>query len=55
MTPSGVHAERGGDELGVHSIDQVGEAGAAQHPGRDGARAQDVAGGQVCAGQLALR
>ena len=30
----GVHAERAGDELGVHGVDQVGEAGAAQNAGR---------------------
>jgi hypothetical protein len=28
-----VHAERGGDEFGAHGVFQVGEAGAAQHPG----------------------
>src|SRR6266566_4057574 len=32
-----VHAERGGDQLGVHGVDQVDQAGAAQHPRRDAA------------------
>jgi hypothetical protein len=40
----GVHAERGGDELGVDGVDQAGEPGAAQCPGRDAAAVQHVAG-----------
>ncbi len=39
----GVHAERGGDELGVHGVDQVCEAGAAEHAGRDSGRVQAMA------------
>lgn len=40
----GVHAERGGDQLGIGGIDQVGQAGAAQHAGRDAARVEELAG-----------
>ena len=29
----GVHTERGGDQPGVGGVDQVGQAGAAQHAG----------------------
>jgi len=39
----GVHSERGGHELGVHGVDQVGQPGAAEHPGRDAARVEHVA------------
>ena len=36
----GVHSECGGHELGVHGVDQVGQPGAAEHPGRDAARVE---------------
>jgi len=39
----GVHAERGGDELGIHGVDQVDQPGAAEHPGRDAARVEHAA------------
>jgi hypothetical protein len=33
---SGVHAERGGNQLGIHRVDQIGRASAAQQYPRAG-------------------
>ena len=39
----GTHSERGRDELGIQGVDQLGGAGAAEQPGPDACRVQDVA------------
>lgn len=39
----GIHAEGSGDELGVHGVDKVDQAGGAQSLGRDAAGVQEVA------------
>jgi hypothetical protein len=43
MTLFSGHPERGGDDLGGEGVDEVGQAGAAEHAGRDAAGVQDVA------------
>ena len=39
----GAHSERGGDELGVQGVDQLGEARAAEQLGPDACGVEDVA------------
>lgn len=39
----GLHAERRGHEFGVHAVDEVDQAGSAQHAGRDLGRGEQLA------------